>query len=523
MAIPVRGDQSAYGRNRWLLLLGFALAAALEVLDVSIVNPVMPTMAGNLGCTTEEIGWISTAYLLANVVFLPLTDWFSRKFGLGRYVSVSIGAFVVASVFCGMSHSLGQMIFFRIIQGAAGAPLISMTQAGIAEVFPRREQNLAQGVWALCIIVAPSIAPYLGGWISDNYAWPWVFYINLPIGIVAATIVMTNYKDRAEYEASGSDLLGIGLLTIGLGSIQYVLEEGNSKDWFSNPLIVRLTWVGAIGTVLFAVWELSPFNRSPVVNLRVMRHWGFSGATIVSFISGIALYSGVFIFPIFAQAVLGFTATKSGYFMLLPGLIMGVAMMMSTVAIERGVPARDVAILGIFVCTLSMWMLGHSTPMSNESDNQIGLIVRNVGLATMLLPVMTAGVIGLDRSEVGAGASLLGLARQLGGSFGIALAASQLTRMTQFHRYHLMDRVVQGGSALSDRVDLLTGAFYSRGMDMSSARQGAERIVDLQVTRQAYTLAVNNVYILTAILFFIALPFVFLMKREHSQGPAVTH
>jgi DHA2 family multidrug resistance protein len=523
MAVAIRGDKSEYGRTRWLLLLGFALAAILEVLDISIINPILPTMAGNLGCTIEEIGWVSTAYLLANVVFLPLTDWFSRRFGLGRYVAVSIILFVAASMLCGLSHSLFEIIVCRTIQGAAGAPLISMTQAGIAEVFPKKEQNIAQGVWAICIIVAPSIAPYIGGWITDNYSWPWVFYINVPIGIIAAAIVLTNYKDRAIYTTGNPDWLGIGLIAVGLGSIQYVLEEGNSKDWFGNPLIVRLTWLGVIGTLLFVIWELSPRNRWPVVNLRIHRHLGFTGAAIVSFISGIGLYSGLFVFPIFSQAVLGFTATKSGYFMLLPGLVMALAMVLSTAALEHGVPSRDVALVGLVICIASMWMLGHSTPMSNESDNQLGLIIRNIGLAALLLPVLIAGVIGLDKSEIGAGTSLLGLSRQLGGSIGIALAGSQLTRMTQFHRYHLMERVFSGGYLYQDRLDLYTGGLYVKGMGMDAARQGAERFVDLQVTRQAYTMAVNNVYILTALLFVGALPFIFLMRREQSHGSAAMH
>jgi DHA2 family multidrug resistance protein len=198
-------------------------------------------------------------------------------------------------------------------------------------------------------------------------------------------------------------------------------------------------------------------------------------------------------------------------------------MVLSTAALEHGVPSRDVALVGLVICIASMWMLGHSTPMSNESDNQLGLIIRNIGLAALLLPVLIAGVIGLDKSEIGAGTSLLGLSRQLGGSIGIALAGSQLTRMTQFHRYHLMERVFSGGYLYQDRLDLYTGGLYVKGMGMDAARQGAERFVDLQVTRQAYTMAVNNVYILTALLFVGALPFIFLMRREQSHGSAAMH
>jgi DHA2 family multidrug resistance protein len=518
------GDEGpVYGKSRWVLLVGFALAALLEVLDVTIINPVLPTMAGNLGCTTEEIGWVSTAYLLANVVFLPMTAWFSRRFGLGRYVSVSILVFIAASALCGASHSLGEIIVWRIFQGAAGAPLISMTQAGIAAVFPKKEQNIAQGVWALCIIVAPSIAPYLGGWIADNYAWPWIFYVNVPVGILAAVLVTAFYKRHDRLERKQADWLGVGMLTVGLAAVQYVLEEGNSKDWFNSRLILQLTWIGLIFSTLFVLWELSPRNRSPIVNLRVLRDKGLAGAFIVSFIVGAAMYSGVFVFPLFAQAVLGFTPTKTGAFMLLPGVVMAFGMLLSTVAIERGAAPRDVAFIGVLICIYSVWLLGHSTPMSNESDNGIGMIIRNVGLSLVMLPLTTAGIMGLEGADVAEGAALLGLARQLGGSIGIAAAGSEMTRMTQFHRYHIMDRMTVGSPVFQERMSLFTGAFYSRGMSLDASQHAAAKVLDQQASLQAYAMAVNNVYIFTGILFVVSLPFLFLMRRGRSGGHVAAH
>jgi len=509
-----------YGSKRWLLLFGFVLASILEVLDTSIINPVLPQMAGSLGATTQEIGWVSTSYILANVIVLPMTAWLANRFGLKRYMLVSILLFIVASALCAISHSLGEMIAWRLIQGAAGAPLISMTQAALAEIFPAKEQTVAQGIWATGITVAPSVAPALGGWLADNYSWPLVFLINIPIGALTMSVIGAMFREKPRPAAGRADWLGIGLLAMGLGSIQYVLEEGNREDWFENARILQLTILGVVGTVAFVAWQLSARNRSPVVDLRVLKDRTLSSGFIVSFVAGIGLYSGLFIFPLFAQAVLGFTAFRSGMFLLMPGLVLGVGMMATGAMMDKGVPARDLALVGVFISIVANWMLGHSTPQSNESDAQIGLAIRGVGLAFILLPMAIAGIANLKGADVGSGAALLGLARQLGGSIGIAVASTYLTRMTQFHRYGLMDHVNAGNPFAEDRLNLFTGAFYSQGMDMERAHAAAAKVLDGQITQQAYGMAANNVFILTGMLFASALPFIMLIKRTRGGAAA---
>jgi DHA2 family multidrug resistance protein len=518
---PIADLGGNYGRVRWFLLFGFVLASILEVLDTSIINPVLPQMAGSLGATTEEIAWVSTAYILANVIVLPMTAWLSRRFGLKRYMLGSILLFIGASALCGFSNSLGQIIIWRLVQGAAGAPLISMTQAALAEVFPRKEQTIAQGIWAIGITVAPSVAPALGGWLSDNYSWPLIFLINVPIGILTVLVIGSLFREIERPPAGRPDWLGIGLLALGLGSVQYVLEEGNQKDWFDSSLILQLSIVGLVCTSLFVVWQLSKRNLAPIVDLRVLKDRTMGSGFIVSFVAGMGLYSGLFIFPLFAQAVLGFTAFRSGMFLLFPGIILGIGMMATGIMMEKGVPARDLALVGTLVFIGSMWLLGHSTPMSNESDDQIALAIRGVGLALILLPITIAGIANLKGAAVGAGAALLGLARQLGGSIGIAIASTYLTRMIQFHRYGLMDNVNSGNPLAEDRLNLLSGSFYAQGMDTDKARMAAEKVLDLQITQQAYAMASNNVFILTGVLFAIAVPFIFLIKRVRGGGAAV--
>lgn len=520
---PLQELGGDYGSKRWLLLFGFVLASILEVLDTSIINPVLPQMAGSLGATTQEIGWVSTSYILANVIVLPMTAWLANRFGLKRYMLGSILLFIGASALCAISHSLNEMILWRLVQGASGAPLISMTQAALAEIFPPKEQTVAQGIWATGITVAPSVAPALGGWLADNFSWPLVFLINLPIGALTMTVIGSLFREKPRPAAGKADWLGIGLLALGLGSIQYVLEEGNREDWFQNARILQLSILGALGTSAFVAWQLSSRNRSPVVDLRVLRDRTLSSGFIVSFVAGIGLYSGLFIFPLFAQAVLGFTAFRSGMFLLMPGIVLGIGMMATGAMMDKGVPARDLALAGVLVSVVANWMLGHSTPQSNESDAQIGLAIRGVGLALILLPMAIAGIANLKGADVGSGAALLGLARQLGGSIGIAVASTYLTRMTQFHRYGLMEHVNLGNPLAEDRLALFRGAFYSQGMDWERAGLAAQKVLDGQVTQQAYGMAANNVFILTGILFGLALPFIMLIKRARGGAAAAVH
>ena len=507
-------EVGAYGSARWLLLVGLVLAAILEVLDTSIINPVLPTMAGNLGCTFQEVGWVSTSYILANVIVLPMTAWLAQRFGLKNYLLVSIIVFIGSSALCGFAHSLNQMIMFRLIQGAAGAPLISMTQAALVEVFPKREVALSQSAWALGITVAPSLAPTLGGWITDNYAWPWIFFINIPMGLLAMYVIGALYRGAGPKKAGSVDWLGIGLLTVGLGAIQYVLEEGQQNDWFQDAMILRLTVIGVLSTVMFVAWQLSKRNRFPVVDLRVLKDRGLSGAMVVMLIAGCGLYGGLFLFPLFGQTILGFTPTANGMFMLLPGLILAISMVVTGTLIQKGVPGRDIAMGGALLLTVGMWMLGHMTPYSNESDAQVGLMVTRLGIGMLMLSVIVAGVATLKPDSVKQGSALLGLARQLGGSFGIAALSTYVTQMTSFHRYDIAAKVSAGGVVATERLNMLTGAFHSQGMDSDRANSAAATILDGQITRQAYTMAIDNAHILIGVMFALTVPVLFLLKRR---------
>ncbi|HKG90347.1 MAG TPA: DHA2 family efflux MFS transporter permease subunit, partial [Gemmatimonadaceae bacterium] len=461
-------------RHRWLILLGLITAAVMEVLDTTIINVALPQMAGNLGATQQEIGWVSTGYILSNVIFLPMTAFFTERFGRRRYLTASIILFVIASFFCGTSNSLLELVAWRIVQGAGGAALLSTAQATLRQIFPREEQGMVQAIFMLGIIVAPTLGPTLGGWITDNYQWSWCFFINVPIGIAATVLVTTFLHDPPSQQKRRVpvDWLGIGLLTAGVGSLQYVLEEGNAKDWFAEPLILQLTVVAVacLGTMLW--WELSERNRHSVVNFRVLKNRTLS-ASIFLFVSlGFGLYGGVFLFPLFAQGILHFTPTETGLVMLPGGLATGFSALVCGRLLNGRRPLMDARVLiaiGIGLFAISMWRMGHLTAAAGEPDVRWALIIRGFGLGMLFTPINNVAYASLHPSEAQQAAGLINLSRQLGGSFGIALLANYVTTHTQLHRVDLVSNVVVGSPATDARMQALTSGMLARGFPLEQA------------------------------------------------------
>src|SRR6476661_1317201 len=358
-------------RYRWWILAGLITAAVMEVLDTTIINVALPQMAGNLGATQEEIGWVSTGYILSNVIFLPMTAFFAARFGRRNYLIFSIILFIVSSFFCGTSSSLVELVFWRILQGAGGAALLSTAQATLRQIFPREEQGMVQAIFMLGIIVAPTLGPTLGGWITDNYTWNWCFFINVPIGIAATFLVSTFLHDAPDQQANRNpvDWLGIGLLTVGVGGLQYVLEEGNSKDWFSDALILRLSILAGVCLITMVWWELSPRNEHPVVNFRVLHNRTLAASIFLFITLGFGLYGGVFLFPMFAQGILRMTPTETGLAMLPGGVATGASALLCGWMLNGKKPLMDARVLiacGIALFSFSMWRMGHLTSAAGE-------------------------------------------------------------------------------------------------------------------------------------------------------------
>ncbi len=515
-APQLNDDGEELSPYRWILLAGLITTAILEVLDTTIVNVSLPQMAGNLGSTPDEIGWVATGYILSNVIVLPMTAWLASRFGRKRYLLGSITLFLVASFLCGTSRSLQELVMWRIAQGAGGAALISTVQATLREIFPREQQGMVQAIYVLGVIVAPTVGPTLGGWITDNYNWPWIFFVNIPIGIWAMTIIylfLTDAKHRMT--TINVDWQGILLLAVGLGSLQYVLEEGNRNDWFQDVLILRLAVISAIALVCLVWWELSPRNTRPIVNFRVLHNRDLSAALVLFLALGFGLYGGIFIFPLFSQSVLGFTATDTGLALMPGGIATGISAIVAGRLLNGKkalVSPRALILTGMTLYIFSMWRLGHLTSLSGETDTQLALIIRGAGLGLLFTPINLAAFNSLKGVEIAQGASMLNLCRQLGGSFGIAILSTYLDNMRRFHRVDLNNNIYPSNPLLQQRLHALQAMLMSHGYDLHKAQQGALMIIVDTIQKQAATMSYNDGFLLIGIATVAVLPMVFLLR-----------
>jgi MFS transporter, DHA2 family, multidrug resistance protein len=517
-------------KYRWLILLGLITAAVMEVLDTTIINVALPQMAGNLGATQEEIGWVSTGYILSNVIFLPMTAFFAARFGRRNYLTFSIILFIIASFFCGTSGTLGEIVFWRIIQGAGGAALLSTAQATLRQIFPREEQGMVQAIFMLGIIVAPTLGPTLGGWITDNYTWNWCFFINIPIGIAATFLVSTFLQDPPNVAKVRTpvDWTGIGLLTVGVGGLQYVLEEGNSKDWFADPTILRLAILSSVCLITMVWWELSKRNKHPVVDFRILKNRTLS-ASIFLFVSlGFGLYGGVILFPMFAQGILHFTPTETGLAMLPGGVATGVSALICGRLLNGKEPLVDARILiacGISLFAVSMWKMGHLTTVAGEIDVRNALLVRGFGLGMLFTPINNVAYASLEPHEAQQAAGLINLSRQLGGSFGIAVLLNYVSKHTQYHRSDLVSNLVAGDFLTDERLQMMTRGMMAKGMSLVDAQHAALRALDGQVMQQSAMLSFNDAWLFVLIVFVLVSPSILLLRRPkgHMEMPADAH
>lgn len=502
---------------RWFILFGLITAAALQVLDTTIVNVALPQMAGNLGATSEEIGWVVTGYILSNVIVLPMTAFLTMRLGRKRYLSGSIIIFIVASFFCGTSHSLQEIVFWRIIQGAGGAALLSTSQATLVQVFPQREQGVVQSLFMMSLTVAPTLGPTLGGYITDNYTWNWCFLINVPIGILAAGLVITFLHDvDAPSKAGTIDWPGIGLLAVGLGTMQYVLEEGERNDWFQDKGITTLAIISVICLSLLVAWQLSARNRSPVIDFRVLQNRTLSATLFLFVVLGFGIFGGTYLFPLIAQNVLHFTSMQTGLALLPGGIATGGSILLCGAILNRPKPLFDIRLViasGTIVTMISMWMLGHLSTESGSSATALALLLRGLGTGLLFVPINQAAFASLKKSELQQASGLLNLSRQLGGSFGIAMLATYVQQHIQLHRVDLLSNYTAANGVFMQRLQGIAGGLASHGMSAIQAHTAALKLLELNLMRQAMVMSYNDAFLVILLINLITLPAVLLLRR----------
>lgn len=519
---PSAADPSA-DKYRFKYLIGIAvtMAAMLELIDTSIVNVAIPHMMGNLGATLDEISWVSTGYIIANVIVIPMSGWLSAYFGRRRYLTGSIGLFVLASFACGASRSLEALVFWRVVQGLGGGALLSTAQATLWEAFPPDEVQIGQAMFGVGIMVGPTLGPTLGGFIVDNWEWPWIFYINLPLGLIAGSMVWSYVKDAEHQErASTVDWLGIGLLTSGVGSLQWMLERGERLDWFESRFVTSLAVISALSFGLLVWRELTA--REPVINFRVLKSRQLATGVAMAMLLGFALFGSVFVLPVFLQGLHGFTANQTGL-VLLPGAIASAVTMALLGRLGSKLDARPLIALGVLGFLWCMWSLSKLTLDAGASDLFWPLIVRGVSLGIIFIPLTSASMAELVPKEIPEGTGMFNLTRQLGGSLGIAIVATLLSRFTFEAKSQLTQHVVVIGTDAQARLEQISRALVGRGMNPAVSHQQALMVMDRMVTGQANVIAFSRIYLISGVALCCSIPLMLLWQHGKGRSTVQAH
>lgn len=507
--------------HKWLVAFGVTLGSVIELIDTSIVNVALEPMSANLGVSIDEITWVSVGYILASVIILPMTGWFAQFFGRKRYFVGSIILFTIASFFCGTARSLGVLTTWRIVQGLGGGALISTAQAILFDAFPYEERTLASAIFGIGMMVGPAIGPTLGGVIVDRYDWPWIFFINLPVGVLAAVLVGGFVHDRGVQKKPGRvDVPGFILLAVGIGALQFVLERGEHYDWLDSGLITSLLVTAVVALALMVWWELRV--DEPVLNLRVLRDRSLWSGSIAGAALGMGLYGSIFALPIFAQQLLGFDAETTGW-ILFPGAVGSALAMVMIARTSRRIDGRIFVVLGACILSYSMFRHSHFTLQSGREDMFWPIVLRGFGTGCMFVPLTTSAMAGLFGRDLGQGAAIFNLSRQLGGSMGIAALATMLTRYRNSYDAYLSEHIGRGDPEVLQRLSTLTQGFRAAGADSTTAAARALTVLDRTVQGQATVLAFEQIFRLVGVVILLIIPLVFLLRKPKGGMPEGAH
>ncbi len=510
-------------RNRYRIAFTVTLAAMMELLDTSIVNVAISQIMGNLGATLEEVTWVSTGYIVANVIMLPLSGWFSSLLGRRNYFMGSIVLFTVASFFCGNASSLEALVFWRIVQGLGGGGLLATAQSTIYEAFPSREIGTGMAIFGLGVMMGPTLGPTVGGYITYHAAWPWIFYINLPIGLLALFLANQYLPDSKFRVAAGKvDWTGIALLTVGIGALQIMLERGERLQWFESWEIQAYAWVSAFMLVSFLWHELQ--TKNPVVDLRICRDRQYAAGLAYSFLLGMALFATIFYLPLYLQTLLGYNAWETGM-VILPGAIAtGVTMAVVGKIVERrNFDLRWLAVAGVAVFSYSMWRHGQFTTLSGGDDFFWPLILRGLGLGLMFISLNGLAMANIAPEKMANATGIYTLVRQLGGSVGIAFAATQYVHMQAGFKSDISANVSALSQTTREYLYLMEQMLSLKGVSPAEVQQTIYMLLDAQMTRQAAVISFENIFMLFSICLLAALPLLLLMPKARDldrQGGA---
>jgi DHA2 family multidrug resistance protein len=492
--------------SRLLIVISVMLAVLLEIIDTSIVNVALPSMMGSLGATLDEIDWVITGYIVSNVIIIPTTGWMAGRFGRKRYFTTSILIFTGASLLCGLSTSVSELVLWRIVQGLGGGALLATAQTILVESFPPSRQGVGQAIFGVGAMIGPSLGPTLGGWLTDNYSWHWIFLINVPLGLAAAGLCATQLRDPPHLERMRGgrvDWPGIALLVVGIGSLQTLLERGNRDDWFASPRIQLLALCAAVGLVGLVVRELK--TDHPIIDLRVLRRRSLMLGCVLGALMGVGLYGSIFLFPLYTQSLLHWPAWDSGL-AILPSSIATAIFMGFIGQLVWRVGPRLLFVFGMLVMLFALHGMSQWTLESGWPQILLPQVLRGVAMGAMFVPLSTATLRSLPPPEVAKGAGLYNLFRQLGGSLGIAALTTLLDRRADLHRTALAAQLSPFSAAVYHQHSGLVQQLQLRGLDANVAQQAASAALARMLEAQASLEAFSDAYFSIFVLFALMLP-----------------
>ncbi len=499
--------------NKWLIALSVILPTFIEIVDTTIVTVSLDHIRGTFSAGVDEVTWTLTSYLVSNAIIIPMTGWLSRLIGRKNYLILSITVFTVSSFLCGIAWSLGSLIFFRVVQGIGGGGLQPLSQAILLESFPQKQHGTAMAVFGIGILFGPIIGPLLGGWISDNWAWQWIFFINIPIGIISIIMNLIFIKDPPYVQKTKMkiDYWGLILLTVGLGTLQLVIEKGQREDWFSSSFILWFFIIAVVSLILFVIVEL--FSEHPVVNLRIFRDPSFSAGTVVMFFAFFNLMSSIVMLPLYLQTLMGYTATLAGMVIGLGGIVTVFVMPIVGPLVSKTDPRYPLA-FGIVVSALAAYSIAHLTLYSDFQAILMTRMLLGVGMGSLMIPLMTISMSHIKKEEMGNAAGINNLLRNVGGSMGIAFASTMLVSRSQVRQFQLVEHLSPFDINYQMASHKLSQALVYKGYigDYISQR-ASDGIIYAQVLRQAAMLSFNDVAYVTFIIMLCILPLVFILKK----------
>lgn len=504
-----------------LIIFTTISAAIMELIDTSIVNVALTNIAGNLGATIEDASWVITAYAIANVIIIPMTGFLAQYFGRKNYYLGSIIIFTIASVLCGTSGSLWELVLWRFVQGIGGGALLSTSQSILFDTFPVSQRGTASALFGMGIVMGPTLGPTLGGLIIEHYSWPLIFNINIPFGILAAVLTYLFVEDSVHHtEKPSIDWTGIMLLTVFVGSLQYVLERGESKDWFADEGLRIIGVVSAIAVIGFVWWELR--IKEPVVNLRLLKDPNLSITTMLTFVSGFALFTSVFVYPLLLQRVLGYTPSMVGMSLLPSALASLIVMPIVGKRLQAGDSPKIYITIGFIVIMIYGWMLAQRTDMNASMDDFfLPLMIRTIGISMMAVTLTNQAVVGLSPKDIPQAVALNNMMRQLGGAFGIAIMNTYIAQRVAIHRNDLVSNMVEGSQQFVERNAALVQGLGSKLAVTGNIQQQAYQLMDISVTRQAYLLTYMDAFLFSTVAVLAVFPLIALLRSKKLSVEAI--